>query len=143
METPAQPVVYVEAVYSGKIDVYIKCFNDLQIPVQQSLARYADWLKDFKQGPTGKESIVYGIYGIQELSINSCEKGMKRVAVLILALEPIDGIFPLFIQRVSSNWRLKNMFAASEITSRTLIAIKTCFRTQHQVGWWRTLIRQH
>lgn len=97
VETPAQPVVDVEAVYSEKMDVYIKCFNDLQIPIQRSLARYADWLKDFKQGPTGKESIVYGIYGIQELSITGCEKGMKRVAALTPALEPIDGIAANYI----------------------------------------------
>ena len=32
------------------MDVYIKCYNKLQTPVQSSLARYADWLKDFKQG---------------------------------------------------------------------------------------------
>lgn len=274
---PAQPVVDVEAVYSEKMNVYIKCFNDLQIPVQRSLARYADWLKDFKQGPTGKESIVYGIYGIQELNIAGCEKGMKRVAALTPALESIDGIATNYItaavalgntinemdkyytrenykddafvkgkalhqtllknietfQPVAEFYReaieesndrrqfaqlknieqregktfnyyslavmtsakqinrtisqdkfdtdtvmkkvadletlvsqakeadkggmefsfinsagefqlaAKNMFAASEITSRTLIAIKICFRTQHQVGWWRTLIRQH
>lgn len=79
------------------MNVYIKCFNDLQIPVQRSLARYADWLKDFKQGPTGKESIVYGIYGIQELNIAGCEKGMKRVAALTPALEPIDGIATNYI----------------------------------------------
>ncbi|MBA8277351.1 YiiG family protein [Escherichia fergusonii] len=97
VEMPAQPVVDVEAVYSEKMNVYIKCFNDLQIPVQRSLARYADWLKDFKQGPTGKESIVYGIYGIQELNIAGCEKGMKRVAALTPALEPIDGIATNYI----------------------------------------------
>ncbi len=38
------------------MDVYIDCFNKLQLPVQHSLARYADWVKDFKKGPTGKES---------------------------------------------------------------------------------------
>ncbi|MFP1455386.1 DUF3829 domain-containing protein [Escherichia coli] len=40
-----------QAVFDEKMDVYIKCYNKLQIPVQRSLARYADWLKDFKQGP--------------------------------------------------------------------------------------------
>ncbi|WP_447215947.1 DUF3829 domain-containing protein, partial [Escherichia coli] len=37
----------------------------LQVHVQHSLARYADWLRDFKQGPTGKELHVYGIYSIR------------------------------------------------------------------------------
>ncbi len=49
-ETPAQPEVDAEEVYSEKMDVYIDCFNKLQLPVQHSLARYADWVKDFKKG---------------------------------------------------------------------------------------------
>lgn len=44
-ETPAQPVVDEQAVFDEKMDVYIKCYNKLQIPVQRSLARYVDWLK--------------------------------------------------------------------------------------------------
>ncbi|MED5738292.1 DUF3829 domain-containing protein, partial [Enterobacter ludwigii] len=57
-ETPAQPVVDQQAVFDEKMDVHIKCYNKLQIPVQRSLARYAAWLKDFKQGPTGEERTV-------------------------------------------------------------------------------------
>lgn len=76
-ETPAQPVVDEQAVFDEKMDVYIKCYNKLQIPVQRSLARYADWLKDFKQGPTGEERTVYGIYGISESNLAECEKGVK------------------------------------------------------------------
>lgn len=91
-ETPAQPVVDEQAVFDEKMDVYIKCYNKLQIPVQNSLARYADWLKDFKQGPTGKESLVYGIYGISESNLSECQKGIKRVVALTPALEPIDGV---------------------------------------------------
>lgn len=48
-ETPVQPEVDAEEVYSEKMDVYIDCFNKLQLPVQHSLARYADWVKDFKK----------------------------------------------------------------------------------------------
>lgn len=91
-ETPAQPVVDEQAVFDEKMDVYIKCYNKLQIPVQSSLARYADWLKDFKQGPTGKESTVYGIYSISESNLSECEKGIKRVVALTPVLEPIDGV---------------------------------------------------
>lgn len=63
-----------QAVFDEKMDVYIKCYNKLQIPVQSSLARYADWLKDFKQGPTGEERTVYGIYGISESTSLSVKK---------------------------------------------------------------------
>lgn len=80
-----------------KMDVYIKCYNKLQIPVQRSLARYADWLKDFKQGPTGKESTVYGIYGISESNLAECEKGVKSAVALTPALQPIDGVAVSYI----------------------------------------------
>ena len=68
------------------------CYNKLQIPVQRSLARYADWLKDFKQGPTGEERTVYGIYGISESNLAECEKGVKSAVALTPALQPIDGV---------------------------------------------------
>ena len=89
-ETPAQPVVDEQAVFDEKMDVYIKCYNKLQIPVQRSLARYADWLKDFKQGPTGKESTVYGIYGISESSLAECEKGVKSAVALGNTINEMD-----------------------------------------------------
>src|SRR5699024_2152870 len=91
-ETAAQPVVDAEAVYNETMNVYIKCYNKLQIPVQHSLARYVDWVKDFKQGPTGKESHVYGIYSISQSNLTECEKGIKSVVALTPALEPIDGL---------------------------------------------------
>lgn len=68
------------------MDVYIKCYNKLQISVQRSLARYVDWLKDFKQGFIGEERIVYGIYGISEFNFVECEKGVKSVVALTFAL---------------------------------------------------------
>lgn len=88
---PAQPVADEQAVFDEKMNVYIKCYNKLQVHVQHSLARYADWLKDFKQGPTGKELHVYGIYSISESSLSDCEKEIKNVVALMPALEPIDG----------------------------------------------------
>ncbi|HCC0889840.1 TPA: YiiG family protein [Salmonella enterica] len=96
-ETPAQPEADAEEVYDEKMDVYIDCFNKLQLPVQRSLARYADWVKDFKKGPTGKESLVYGIYGITESYITNCQKEMKQVAVLTPLLEPIDSVAVSYI----------------------------------------------
>ncbi|EAA8844979.1 DUF3829 domain-containing protein [Salmonella enterica subsp. enterica] len=101
-ETPAQPEADAEEVYSEKMDVYIDCFNKLQLPVQRSLARYADWVKDFKKGPTGKESLVYGIYGITESYITNCQKEMKQVAVLTPLLEPIDGVAVSYIDRAAA-----------------------------------------
>ncbi|VEA43971.1 Uncharacterised protein [Salmonella enterica subsp. enterica] len=71
-------------------------------PVQRSLARYADWVKDFKKGPTGKESLVYGIYGITESYITNCQKEMKQVAALTPLLEPIDGVAVSYIDSAAA-----------------------------------------
>lgn len=48
-----------------KSNLYIsKCFNNYSISVANSRSRYVSWIKDPKSGPTGKESIVYGLYQI-------------------------------------------------------------------------------
>ncbi len=50
------------------MDVYIDCFNKLQLlRSAQNLARYADWVKDLKKGSDRKESprlSIYAGYGI-------------------------------------------------------------------------------
>lgn len=97
-ETSAQLWVDNEEVYSEKMDVYIDCFNKLQLPVQHSLARYADWVEDFKKDPTGKGNLVYGIYGMESY-ITSCQKEMRQVAILTLLPEPTDGVAVSYIDR--------------------------------------------
>jgi len=48
-----------------KTNLYIKeCVNKYSNSVIDSYRRYASWLKDVERGPTGKESLVYGLYEI-------------------------------------------------------------------------------
>jgi len=48
-----------------KTQLYItKCFNPYANSVMGSYQRYTSWLKNPDQGPTGKESLVYGLYEI-------------------------------------------------------------------------------
>jgi hypothetical protein len=48
-----------------KSNLYIgKCFNAYSNRVMDSYSRYASWIRDMKVGPTGKESIVYGLYDV-------------------------------------------------------------------------------
>lgn len=50
---------------SEKANLYIgKCFNAYSNRVADSYQRYASWIKDMNVGPTGKESIVYGLYDV-------------------------------------------------------------------------------
>lgn len=48
-----------------KSNLYItECFNKYSSRVMSSFERYQSWLKDVEKGPTGKESIVYGLYDV-------------------------------------------------------------------------------
>jgi hypothetical protein len=48
-----------------KTQLYItKCFNPYANSVMNSYQRYTSWIKNVDAGPTGKESIVYGLYQI-------------------------------------------------------------------------------
>lgn len=79
-----------EAIYDEKMNTYIECFNGLQLSIFHSIDRYASWLKDFHTGPTGKESIVYGIYSVSESTIAKCQKEIPEAAKLTPALEGMD-----------------------------------------------------
>ena len=57
-ESPSESLV-------KKSNLYIsKCFNTYSTSIANSHQRYTSWIKDPKAGPTGKESIVYGLYQI-------------------------------------------------------------------------------
>lgn len=48
-----------------KTNLYIKtCVNTYSTRIQDSYERYGQWVKNVENGPTGKESIVYGLYEI-------------------------------------------------------------------------------
>ena len=51
---------------TAKSNLYIsKCVNAYSNSVINSYQRYTSWLRDPKAGPTGKESLVYGLYEIR------------------------------------------------------------------------------
>ena len=48
-----------------KTNFYItECYNKYSNRVIESHNRYSQWVKNIEQGPTGKESIVYGLYDV-------------------------------------------------------------------------------
>ena len=48
-----------------KTQLYItKCFNPYANSVMNSFQRYTSWIKNVDQGPTGKETLVYGLYEV-------------------------------------------------------------------------------
>ena len=66
-----------------KINAYVGCINRLSERAFDSRARYFSWVG--KNGPTGKERIIYGLYTIYDTS--DCRKDVEKAN----ALEPRDA----------------------------------------------------
>ncbi len=59
-----------------KTNHYISdCYNRYSNRVVSSHNRYSSWVKNIEQGPTGKESIVYGLYDVSGDG-SDCEKAV-------------------------------------------------------------------
>lgn len=67
-----------------KSNLYItECHNKYSNRVMTSFERYQSWIKNIEQGPTGKESIVYGLY-----DVNGDGKDCVEAISKAKALEP-------------------------------------------------------
>jgi hypothetical protein len=76
-ELPAAPSSLTE-----KLNAYVGCINRLSERSYDSRRRYFSWVS--KNGPTGKERIIYGLYTIYDTS--DCKKNVEKAN----ALEPRD-----------------------------------------------------
>lgn len=85
------PAPVAAADHTGdKLQSYIKCYNDVNSRAQDSITRYASWVKDMKTGPTGKERIVYGLYTLSESGVVNCDKNINAALELKPALAGLD-----------------------------------------------------
>ena len=66
-----------------KLNAYVGCINRLSARSYDSRARYFSWVG--KDGPTGRERIIYGTYTIYDTS--DCRKNVEKAN----ALEPRDA----------------------------------------------------
>ncbi len=66
-----------------KLNAYVGCINRLSERAYESRKRYFSWVG--KNGPTGKERIIYGTYTIYDTS--DCKKNVEKAN----ALEPRDA----------------------------------------------------
>ncbi len=71
-----------EQLLTQKINAYVGCINRLSERAFDSRARYFSWVG--KNGPTGKERIIYGTYTIYDTA--DCRKNVEKAN----ALEPRD-----------------------------------------------------
>src|SRR5215510_10145432 len=68
---------------SEKLNAYVGCINRLCERAYDSRTRYLSWVG--KNGPTGKERIIYGTYTIYDTA--DCRKNVEKAN----ALEPRDA----------------------------------------------------
>jgi hypothetical protein len=66
-----------------KLNAYVGCINRLSARSYDSRNRYFSWVS--KNGPTGRERIIYGLYTIYDTS--DCKKAVEKAN----ALEPRDA----------------------------------------------------
>jgi hypothetical protein len=66
-----------------KMNAYVGCINRLSARAYESRARYFSWVG--KNGPTGRERIIYGTYTIYDTS--DCRKNVEKAN----SLEPHDA----------------------------------------------------
>jgi len=69
--------------FTEKMNAYVGCINRLSARAFESRRRYFSWVS--RNGPTGKERIIYGTYTIYDTS--DCRKNVEKAN----ALEPRDA----------------------------------------------------
>lgn len=79
----AEPARADQQALTQKINAYIGCINRLSERAFESRARYLSWVG--KNGPTGKERIIYGTYTIYDTT--DCRKKVDEAN----AIEPHDA----------------------------------------------------
>ena len=71
-QTPPPPSL------TEKLNAYVGCINRLSERSYESRSRYFSWVG--KNGPTGKERIIYGTYTIYDTS--DCRKDVEKANAL-------------------------------------------------------------
>jgi hypothetical protein len=80
---PDQPATSPSPTLTEKLNAYVGCINRLSERSYESRKRYFSWVS--KNGPTGRERIIYGTYTIYDTT--DCRKNIDKAN----ALEPHDA----------------------------------------------------
>jgi hypothetical protein len=78
----------------GKLNVYVGLLNQT-LRAQDSRERYASWIKNMKSGPTGRETIVYGLYSLHDASKEI--EAAKAATGTPPAMAELDAAIPDYI----------------------------------------------
>lgn len=79
-----------------KLNAYVGCINRLSERAHASRTRYFSWAG--KNGPTGKEKIVYGVYTIYDPS--GCKKSVEDVSTFEPRDTPLEAAASVYVDTV-------------------------------------------
>ena len=94
----AQPASAQVSSFTEKMNAYVGCINRLSERSYESRKRYFSWVS--KNGPTGKERIIYGTYTIYDTS--DCRKNVEKANVLEPRDAPLEAAATAYAQAVSA-----------------------------------------
>ena len=81
-----------------KINAYVGCINRLSERSYDSRARYFSWVG--KEGPTGKERIIYGLYTIYDTS--GCKKNVEQANAVEPRLPELEAAASAYATAVAA-----------------------------------------
>ncbi len=85
------PEVLADHQLGMKLNAYIECLNGASSRAHDAIERYESWVGS-KDGPTGKERIVYGIYEVHDVLASNCEKSLAKAAQMEPKLPAIEQV---------------------------------------------------
>lgn len=92
----ARPAIAEVPALSRKVNAAIECINRLSERSYASRHRYFSWVG--KNGPTGKERIIYGTYTIYDTS--DCEKAVEKANVLEPRETEFEALASAYVEAV-------------------------------------------
>lgn len=100
--TPPAKAPVEEPSAAAKLQDYIGCYNRLDGRAHKSIERYATWVKNMKTGPTGRESVVYGLYETDPESTAKCKTSFATSAAQKPAMPALDAAGAAYIQALDA-----------------------------------------
>lgn len=94
-QTPRAPDAELAAsqAVTRKLNAYVALLNRT-LRASESLARYASWV-NMKTGPTGRESIIYGLYSLYD--VRGEIEAAKAATSTMPAMPALDAEMPVYI----------------------------------------------
>ncbi len=94
----AAPVSAQAPTLTQKMNAYVGCINRLSARSYDSRARYFSWVG--KNGPTGKERIIYGTYTTYDTS--DCRRNVEKANALEPREAALEGAASAYVEAVTT-----------------------------------------